>query len=86
MTISTGERLPEANLMRMGAEGPEEVSLGDLTAGRKVVIFAVPGAYTPTCHSAHVPSFIRNMGALGENSRKMPGNAPSRPGKRCLRR
>jgi len=66
MTISTGERLPEANLMRMGAEGPEEVSLGDLTAGRKVVIFAVPGAYTPTCHSAHVPSFIRNMGALGE--------------------
>ncbi len=66
MTISTGERLPEANLMRLGAEGPEEVSLGDLTAGRKVVIFAVPGAYTPTCHSAHVPSFIRNMDALGE--------------------
>ncbi len=66
MTISTGERLPEANLMRLGAEGPEAVSLGDLTAGRKVVIFAVPGAYTPTCHSAHVPSFIRNMDALGE--------------------
>ena len=66
MTISTGERLPEANLMRLGAEGPEEVSLGDLTAGRKVVIFAVPGAYTPTCHSAHVPSFIRNMDAFGE--------------------
>ena len=59
MPISTGEKLPEVTLTKMGAEGPEPVSLQSLTKGRKVVIFAVPGAYTPTCHSAHVPSFIR---------------------------
>jgi cytochrome c peroxidase len=43
----------------MGAEGPEPVALADKVKGRKVVIFAVPGAFTPTCHSAHVPSFVR---------------------------
>lgn len=59
MTISTGDKLPEATLIKMGDNGPEAVNLSDLTKGRKVVIFAVPGAYTPTCHSAHVPSFIR---------------------------
>lgn len=64
MTISQGDRLPEAQLSRLGAKGPEAVSVADLTRGRKVVIFAVPGAYTPTCHSAHVPSFIRQKDAL----------------------
>jgi cytochrome c peroxidase len=64
MTISQGDRLPDANLIRLGAKGPEAVSVADLTRGRKVVIFAVPGAYTPTCHSAHVPSFIRQKDAL----------------------
>ena len=64
MSISTGDKLPEATLMQMGAEGPEAVSLADKTAGRKVIIFAVPGAYTPTCHSAHVPSFIRTKDDL----------------------
>jgi peroxiredoxin len=59
MAISTGEKLPEATLVRMGENGPEPVELGEKLKGRKVVIFAVPGAYTPTCHSAHVPSFIR---------------------------
>jgi len=66
MTISTGDRLPEANFVRLGANGPEEVSVESLTKGRKVVIFAVPGAFTPTCHSAHVPSFIRTKDALAE--------------------
>ncbi|MEY8828126.1 peroxiredoxin [Sedimentitalea sp. XS_ASV28] len=59
MTISTGEKLPEAKLVALGADGPEAVSLADKTKGRKVVIFAVPGAFTPTCHSSHMPSFIR---------------------------
>ncbi|MFD3188696.1 peroxiredoxin [Sedimentitalea sp. HM32M-2] len=59
MTISTGEKLPEANLVQMGDDGPAPVSLADKTKGRKVVLFAVPGAFTPTCHSAHMPSFIR---------------------------
>ncbi|MGI3210347.1 peroxiredoxin [Roseovarius tibetensis] len=59
MTLSTGDNLPEATLLRLGDNGPEEVSLSDKTKGRKVVIFAVPGAFTPTCHSSHVPSFVR---------------------------
>lgn len=59
MAISIGDTLPDANLLRLGAEGPEAVSLNNLLKGRKVVIFAVPGAYTPTCSAAHVPSFMR---------------------------
>jgi cytochrome c peroxidase len=59
MTISQGDQLPDATLIELGANGPAPVSLADKTNGRKVVIFAVPGAFTPTCHSAHVPSFIR---------------------------
>lgn len=59
MTISVGDTLPEAEFIKLGANGPEKVSVNALTKGRKVVIFAVPGAFTPTCHSAHVPSFIR---------------------------
>ncbi len=57
--ISAGDTLPDATLTQIGAEGPEQVQMSAKTAGRKVVIFAVPGAFTPTCHSAHVPSFIR---------------------------
>jgi cytochrome c peroxidase len=59
MTISKGQNLPDATLIQLGAEGPAPVSITEKTKGRKVVIFAVPGAFTPTCHSAHVPSFIR---------------------------
>ena len=59
MTISKGDRLPASTLVHMGAEGPAPVALADKLAGRKVVLFAVPGAFTPTCHSAHVPSFMR---------------------------
>ena len=59
MTISVGDTLPDATLVRMGDAGPEQVSLDSLTKGRKVVIFALPGAFTGTCTTAHVPSFIR---------------------------
>lgn len=59
MTIEVGKGLPEATLLRMGAEGAETVSLSDSLKGRKVVIFGLPGAYTGTCSTAHVPSFIR---------------------------
>jgi cytochrome c peroxidase len=62
MTLSTGDKLPDATLLTLGENGPEEVALSARTAGRKVVIFAVPGAYTPTCSSAHVPSFVRTKG------------------------
>ena len=59
MAISVGARLPEAVLLAMGAEGPGQVELGPKLKGRKVVIFGLPGAFTGTCTSAHVPSFIR---------------------------
>lgn len=64
MTIETGYRLPPATLLRIGESGPEGVSLADRLAGRRVVIFGLPGAFTPTCDSAHLPSYIRVMGNL----------------------
>ncbi|AVO38869.1 peroxiredoxin [Pukyongiella litopenaei] len=66
MSISTGDKLPDATLLQMGPDGPEPVALADRLAGRKVVIFAVPGAYTPTCHSAHVPSFVRTFSGFAD--------------------
>ncbi len=59
MTISVGDTLPEATLIRLGAGGPEQVSLQALAKGRKIVIVRGSGRLYPTCHSAHVPSFIR---------------------------
>lgn len=64
MAISKGDMLPEATLLRVGENGPETVELGALVKGRKVVIFALPGAYTGTCTNAHVPSFIENKDAF----------------------
>jgi len=66
MTITTGTKLPDATLCRIGANGPETVQMGDLLAGRKVVIFGLPGAYTGTCSTAHVPSFMRTIGGFKE--------------------
>jgi len=59
MTLTVGEKLPGATLLKLGETGPEAVDLGAVLKGRKVVIFAVPGAYTGVCTTAHVPSFIR---------------------------
>ncbi len=61
MTITTGDTIPDATLLRMGADGPEQVQLASLTSGRKVVIFGLPGAFTGTCSTAHVPSFMRTL-------------------------
>ncbi len=59
MTIAEGDELPRATLIEMGENGPQEVDLASRVQDKTVVIFAVPGAFTPTCHSAHVPSFTR---------------------------
>ncbi len=64
MEISIGSTLPEAKLLQFGLKGPEEVSLQEKIKGKNVVIFAVPGAFTPTCSVSHVPSFIRNAKKL----------------------
>ncbi len=58
MSIQIGDTLPNVELRVMGAEGPEAVNTADLFAGKKVVLFAVPGAYTPTCSAAHLPGFV----------------------------
>lgn len=64
MTITVGDALPAADLMQMGDAGPEKIALSDLTDGRKVVIFGLPGAYTGTCSNEHVPGFIQHAEAL----------------------
>ncbi len=64
MTISAGQTLPEATLVRMGDKGPESVALSALLKGRKVVLFALPGAFTGTCSTIHLPSFIRTADAF----------------------
>lgn len=58
MAIQVGERLPNIELQVMGSNGPEKVQTGDLFAGKRVVLFAVPGAFTPTCSAAHLPGFV----------------------------
>ena len=64
MQISVGDTIPSATFVRMGAEGPEQIALKDITTGKKVIIFGLPGAYTGVCSTAHVPSFIAAMDDL----------------------
>jgi len=61
MTISVGEKIPAGSLMLAGSDGISEIPMGERLAGKSVVIFGLPGAYTGTCSTAHVPSFIRTM-------------------------
>lgn len=58
--IKAGDRLPEATFTAMTPDGVKQYKTEDLFGGRKVVLFAVPGAFTPTCHQNHLPGFIRN--------------------------
>jgi len=57
MTIKVGESLPEATFMTTGAEGPQPVTTADVFGGKRVALFAVPGAFTPTCSAKHLPGF-----------------------------
>ena len=61
MALGPGDTLPEAKLQKMGADGPEVVDVNAMAAGKKLAIFALPGAFTGTCSTAHVPSFIRTV-------------------------
>jgi peroxiredoxin len=58
MTIKVGDRLPTANLVKATENGPEAVSSDEYFKGRKVALFSVPGAYTPTCSAKHLPGFL----------------------------
>jgi peroxiredoxin len=64
MTIKVGDKIPSVKLKQMTAEGVKEVSTDDFFKGKKVVLFAVPGAFTPTCSAKHVPGFVQNDAAL----------------------
>lgn len=64
MPIQPGDTLPDIELQVMGDNGPEKVRTSELFAGKKVVLFAVPGAFTPTCSAAHLPGFVVNADKL----------------------
>ena len=58
MAIQAGDKIPSVNLQHMGADGVETISSDDLFAGKKVVLFALPGAFTPTCSASHLPGYV----------------------------
>ena len=60
MTIKVGDRLPSATFTTMTADGPKPKTTDEIFKGKKVVLFAVPGAFTPTCHKNHLPGFLTN--------------------------
>ena len=66
MTIAPGDRIPAAKLMTMTADGMTDLSTEELFAGKKVVLFALPGAFTPTCSAKHLPGFVASAAAIRE--------------------
>jgi glutaredoxin/glutathione-dependent peroxiredoxin len=64
MTIKVGDKLPDVKLVKATAEGPQPVQSSDYFAGRKVALFSVPGAFTPTCSARHLPGFVEKADEL----------------------
>lgn len=64
MTIKIGDRLPDAAFTVMGPDGPGQMTTAEAFGGKKVALFAVPGAYTPTCHMKHMPGFLQHLDEL----------------------
>src|SRR6266849_5535622 len=64
MPIKVGDRLPNATFTVMTADGPKPKTTDEIFKGKKVVLFAVPGAFTPTCHKNHMPGFVKNADAI----------------------
>jgi len=64
MTIKVGEKLPSVTFRVMTAEGPKPKTTEEIFGGKKVVLFAVPGAFTPTCSNNHLPGFVTNAAAI----------------------
>ncbi len=64
MTIAKGDKLPDVTLVKVTSEGPDKVSSADYFAGKKVALFAVPGAFTPTCSAKHLPGFVEKAAEL----------------------
>jgi glutaredoxin/glutathione-dependent peroxiredoxin len=64
MTIKVGDHVPSSTFTVMGDGGPKPITSDELFNGKKVVLFAVPGAFTPTCHKNHLPGFVKNLSAI----------------------
>ncbi len=64
MSIAKGDRIPDATVFIMGEDGPQPVRTSEFLAGRKVALFAIPGAFTPTCQAQHIPSYVNNAEVL----------------------
>jgi len=64
MAIQVGQRFPEATFTRMAEKGPAPVTSAELFAGKKVVLFSVPGAFTPTCSKQHLPGYVKEADAM----------------------
>jgi peroxiredoxin len=64
MPIKVGDPLPQVTFRVMTPDGPQPRTTEDIFAGKKIVLFAVPGAFTPTCHRNHLPGFIQNAGRI----------------------
>lgn len=64
MAISVGDKLPEVTLVKATENGPEQVSSADYFAGKKVALFSVPGAFTPTCSARHLPGYVEKAAEL----------------------
>ena len=64
MTISKGDRIPDVTLVKATENGPEKVQSGEYFKGKKVALFSVPGAYTPTCSAKHLPGYVEKAGDL----------------------
>ena len=64
MTIKVGDAIPSMKLMTPTADGPKEISTDEIFKGKKVVMFAVPGAFTPTCSAKHLPGFVQDADAI----------------------
>ena len=64
MTIQVGDRLPDVPLTIAATDGPQPTTSGDFFAGKRTALFAVPGAFTPTCSARHLPSFVERLPSL----------------------
>jgi glutaredoxin/glutathione-dependent peroxiredoxin len=64
MTISVGDKIPDVKLVKATAEGPQQIQTSEFFAGRKVALFSVPGAFTPTCSAKHLPGYVEKSAEL----------------------
>jgi peroxiredoxin len=77
MTIKAGERMPSGTLKTMTKDGPQDVTTDSLFKGKTVVLFSVPGAFTPTCDAKHLPGFVQHADAIRRRASTRSPASPS---------